>query len=409
MNLLVVSSCSRGCIFSSLLLLTISSLACNRDAPVLQQQATLLNNLVVLPVRVNGSQPLPFILDTGASVTVIDRRQAASLGFAVGGGVGVATGGGAVDASEINGIALQIGEQTLPDLTVVAIDLSGLAAGLGQHVAGILGYDIFRRYVVSIDYRAGLVTLHEPAQYVGPGTGEIVPVSVEEQVPFIRAQVVGVQGPSEAKLEFDTGKTGALTLTRGFVEANMLLKTGQREVAITAGALLPGQVPATVTRIQGLQIGQLNVRDVVTTVVPTQDAAGVSGDTVGILGAELLKRFTVVVDYSRSRVILIARSAAPPPDGDDDPIEFDMSGMSLAAQAPDYRDYVVRTVIAQSPAADAGVQNGDRLIAIDGRPARELALGEIRELFRKDGRQYVLQLQRGEAVIRTEIRTRRLL
>jgi hypothetical protein len=39
-------------------------------------------------------------------------------------------------------------------VTVVAIDLTGLHAGLGRHVDGILGYDIFCRYVVEIDYAA---------------------------------------------------------------------------------------------------------------------------------------------------------------------------------------------------------------------------------------------------------------
>lgn len=39
-------------------------------------------------------------------------------------------------------------------LDVIAVDLSGLASGLGHRIAGILGYDIFERYVVAIDYVA---------------------------------------------------------------------------------------------------------------------------------------------------------------------------------------------------------------------------------------------------------------
>ena len=379
--------------------------ACGRDSLVLEQEAELSNNLVVLPVRVNGSRPMPFILDTGASTNVIDRRQAGSLGLAVAGGVDVTTGGGDVDASEIEGVTLEIGDMSLRNLNAVAIDLSGLASGLGRPVAGILGYDIFQRYVVAIDYSRQVVTFHEPARYRPPDAGEAIPISIEENIPFVRARIPGLREPSEAKLEFDTGKTGALTLVRPYVDAAMLLKPGQREVAITAGALLPGQVPAVVTRIQRLQLGGFGVRDVVTTVVPTQDAAGVSGDTVGILGAEVLARSTVVIDYSRRQVNLLVRHA----ERDDQPFEFDMSGISMAAQGPEHRDYLVRLVIPESPAEEAGLQAGDRLIAIDGRPTREIALGDIRELFRKDGVLYALELQRGQAIVRADLRTRRLL
>ena len=93
--------------------------ACGRDSLVLEQEAELSNNLVVLPVRVNGSLPLPFILDTGASTNVIDRRQAGNLGLAV-------AGGGDVDASEIEGVTLEIGDLRLRNLNAIAIDLSGL-------------------------------------------------------------------------------------------------------------------------------------------------------------------------------------------------------------------------------------------------------------------------------------------
>jgi C-terminal processing protease CtpA/Prc len=66
-------------------------------------------------------------------------------------------------------------------------------------------------------------------------------------------------------------------------------------------------------------------------------------------------------------------------------------------------------VIEGSPAAEAGIESGDRLVAIDGRAARERTLGEIRDMFRKDGQQYALEFRRGETFIRAGLRTRRLL
>jgi predicted aspartyl protease len=112
---------------------------CNENATTKAREHEVANNLVVLPTRVNGSQELPFILDTGASATVIDRRQAENLGLSITRGADVSTGGGDVEASRINGVTLKIGDLSLPDLNVIAIDLAGLSAGLGRPVAGILG------------------------------------------------------------------------------------------------------------------------------------------------------------------------------------------------------------------------------------------------------------------------------
>jgi len=165
---------------------------------------------------------------------------------------------------------------------------------------------------------------------------------------------------------------------------------------------LPGQVPATVARIEGFALGEFRLSDVVTAIVPDRAAAGVSGTTVGILGGEALRRFTVAIDYSRNHVILT-------PSADAEPFEFDMSGISLTSQAPGYRDYVVRSVIPGSPALEAGVAAGDRLNSVDGKPARDLTLDQIRELFRKEGQLYALDLQRGEKTLRVDLRTRRLL
>jgi predicted aspartyl protease len=384
-------------------------LACSSSSLVLEQRATLTNNLVVVPVRVNGSQPLPFIVDTGASSSVIDPRPARDLKLTLRGDTTASTGGGNVNASAINGVTLQIGDLSLPNLNIVAIDLSGLAAGLGQPIAGILGYDLFQRYVVEIDYSAGFVRLHDPGRYLPDrrltaAQGQILPITIEDNTPFINAHVLGNLTAPAAKLEFDTGKTGALTLIREYFDTYSLRRAGQREIAVSAGALLPGQVPAIVTRVQGLQLGQLTINGIVAMIVPNRAAGDVTGTTVGILGGEVLKRFTVVIDYARNQVILKLPDRAL-----DESFEFDMSGISLAALGPDYRDYVVRALIPGSRAADLGVAIGDHLAAIDGTPASRLTLGDIRELLRKDGHAYAIELRRGDAVVRIELRTRRLL
>ena len=144
----------------------------------------LVNNLVFVSVRVGSSEALSFILDTGASATVLHRTVAERSRLDLRASEDARTGGGSVQTATATGITLFVGNASLPDVTLVAIDLSGLQAGLGRPVDGILGYDIFRRYVVEIDYAANAVRLHDPAGYRYDGQGDILPIVIEEQIPL---------------------------------------------------------------------------------------------------------------------------------------------------------------------------------------------------------------------------------
>jgi hypothetical protein len=316
-----------------------------------------------------------------------------------------------VGSTEVRDVLIDVGRLKLPQLTMVAIDLAPLAAGLGQPISGILGYDLFKQFVVQIDYARRTVAFHAPARYSAPADAEVLPIAIQDQVPLVSSEILGASGSAAVKLVLDTGQTSALTLVRSFVDRQRLLTPGQPEVRITTGALLPGQVPATVTRINGLKLGRFTLGHIVTNVAADTEAAGLDDDSTGILGGALLKRFIVAIDYSRNQLILESRSDQ----GVAEPTEFDMSGLSLVAQGDGYREYRVRSVIPASPGADAGVMAGDVIATINGRPAAELTLNEVRELFRRDGQECALELRRPGANVakvanvRTTLRTRRLL
>jgi predicted aspartyl protease len=363
----------------------------------------LVNNLVFVSVRVGSSEPLSFILDTGASATVLNRTVAERLGLDLHASEDARTGGGSVQTASATGVTLSVGSMSLPDVTVVAIDLSGLQAGLGRPVDGILGYEIFRRYVVAIDYAANTVRLHDPTEYRMPEKATFLPIVIEDQIPFAQVQLLRPTGDTtDAKVEVDTGQTGAMTLVKPYVDTNQLVAAQQPTVRIRTGAILSGGVTAEVVRIAGVRLGRFLVTNPIVNVTPDADGAGVSGGTVGLLGGEVLRRFTVTVDYSRSRIILEPNAQL------DAPMEFDMSGMSLAALSNSSM-YRVRTLIEQSPAADAGVAVGDLLIAIDGTLVRELTLNDIRQRFKVPGKRFALTLKRGDNMIELAITTRRLI
>src|SRR6476619_573981 len=66
------------------------------------------NNIILMQVRVNGSRPLKFIFDTGASHSGIDSKVAAELGLKPKGlADGTAT-GGRIKGTYMSGVSLSV-------------------------------------------------------------------------------------------------------------------------------------------------------------------------------------------------------------------------------------------------------------------------------------------------------------
>jgi predicted aspartyl protease len=357
---------------------------------------------VLVDVGINGLRPAAFILDTAAGASVLDRADLPKFQLRSTGQTEATTGGGSVAAGNVANVTFDINGIKLT-ADVLAVHLDNLEGGLGHSLDGILGYDVFKAYVVEIDYIQKTIRLNDPATYRYAGREQPLAISIEEQIPFIRLPFENKDGKAvQGKVEFDIGQTSGLLLIKTFVDEHQLIPALQQNVQITTGAILADKVSAYVTRIPALRLGETVMKDIVTTVSPTAENAGVEGDTVGLLGAEVLRRFKVIVDYSRSQVFL------EPNRNISDPFEFDMSGMSLAAQGVERREYRVRSVIRGTPAAEAGVSAGDLIVSIDNRPARELTLTEIRRLFRQPDRDFVLNLKRSAQSMRVTLKTRRL-
>ena len=113
-------------------------------------------SLVVIPVHINGHGPFRFLLDTGASRTILSVDVADDLKIPRGQKHALSTGGGDVPATLriINSIKAGGGE--LDRLEVVVTDFELMRR---LHVDGILGADYLRQFKVSIDYNNQVVEI----------------------------------------------------------------------------------------------------------------------------------------------------------------------------------------------------------------------------------------------------------
>lgn len=373
------------------------------DAPA-SVPLELTNNLVLVHTRVGQSEPAWFIVDTGAGASVVNAEWAERIGLKSEGEREVSASGGSLNAPVVTGADLVIGGAALQDVTLLAIPLAGLEAAVGRSLGGIIGWDLFARYVVEIDYAARMLHLHGPDSYRHEGPGTSLPIALEDNTPFVNATFVGPGGQTfPSKLLIDTGNAGTITLNTPFVRRHRLVEDSQRVVPIVASALLTGTAQRYVGRVEELRLGSFRFPQLLAIFAQDEEGDFAEANSDGLIGGDLLRRFLVVVDYSRRRLILVPR------EGMHRPTEFDMSGMSLGAVGPGFRSFRVRLVIPGSPAEEAGVEPGDLLLMIDGRSAAEVGLEEIRETLRRPGERHAFLLQRGESTLEVALTTRRMI
>jgi len=105
----------------------------------------------------------------------------------------------------------------------------------------------------------------------------------------------------------------------------------------------------------------------------------------GLIGPDVLSQFDLIVDYSRNRVIFEKNKRYGRRDS------YDRAGMWMGQDGEHFK---VIDVIAGGPADEAGIKQGETILAIDGVSTDQLLLPDVREKIRREavGRRITLSL-----------------
>jgi predicted aspartyl protease len=124
-----------------------------------------LGHSLLVPTSVSGADPAMFILDTGASQTLIARDFAAELARMRSAGDDVPLSG---ISGKINGIdaaddlKFKFGGFSVRCLDTLSVDLKRHSDDMGLEVAGFLGFPMLKLFSITIDYRNGMVKFECP-------------------------------------------------------------------------------------------------------------------------------------------------------------------------------------------------------------------------------------------------------
>jgi hypothetical protein len=365
----------------------------------------LVNQHIVLPVLVNGAGPFRIVLDTGMPMEQIglhDTAKTEALHLSCLDNVQVMVGGagGSGKAKPVRmaeGLTLQIGDLKLSD---AGATLLPPIPGFSAYSDGVIGGVLFRHFAVTVDNDRGLVILRRPESYQPPSGAAVLRLTRNHAASYVEATVqVGEAAPVSVSLVVDLGATHAVSLNER-EEAGIVVPPSA--IATTIGRGMSGYLEGRVGRIRSIELGGLKLTDVVATFPDRRHQSPRGMDSRdGNLGNGVLSRFNVTFDCAGERMVL------QPARRFTEPFEWDMSGIQ-AEPTPD-GSMRVREVLANSPAAEAGVRKEDLLVRIAGRPVDAKNYFDLREKLRKAGDTVPVELRRGKKQVDVSLKLRRLI
>ena len=346
----------------------------------------LINNHIYAVGSINGKRAR-FLVDTGG-VNIVSTAAAARLGVTASGKLAThGVGDDAPDLGLANADELRLGGAVLtkPVLFVTdAVDFDHLE---GTKADGVVGYEIFRRLRVTIDYQKKVLTLTDPAKFHPPAGAHVVPFEQADRIPKIQATLDGMP----VSLDVDTGSRSSLTLNTPFVKEHDLVARYHAAPESISGWGAGGPHRAREARFGALLLGDLAVKDVATELSGGTKGGFASDAESGNLGGGVLKRFTVTFDYDAKKMYLVPNASLGAPD------PYDRAGMWI-----NQADGVLHVVDVTDggPAKSAGLGAGDDILSMNGEPTsrrplydwrvrlRELPAGtSLALVVRKDGKE----------------------
>jgi hypothetical protein len=316
---------------------------------------------IYLPVTLNGKGPFLFELDNGGH-NILTSETAAALGLQKTGSFNATGAGTAVAQSGTARVTrVQIGNAVVTDQPFSVREFSAASNDRSPNPprAGVLGLELFERFVIAIDPRAKTVTLSRFDTIDRPATAPI-PLVFTEDAPLIEGSYDGEPGD----FMLDTGNAGPTIIEDYWAVPRGLTTELNKGVARGATKVTHGSVG----------VGPFDLNDeLVSYYGPAERGSEYSRAVAGIYGEPLLSRFKSTYDYSGGVVWL-----EPLPEVKPQP--FDRSGLSLAkAEGGALK---VAPVAGGSPAQKAGIAKDDLIGAIQGIPSTKLSRADAAAIFR---------------------------
>lgn len=403
---------------------------------------TFVNNLIIIPVEVNNTK-LNMLLDSGSEPSLIfsfpendtihlfNTKKIKISGL---GNEEIAEGiFSDKNTANINGYV----NKTF-DLLVILDENLNFSSRVGIPVNGILGYSFFKNNIIEIDYQKKRITIYKDRKVLEKRkmkSFSALPISVVNDRAYLNVKVKLDNKESDLKLLVDTGLGDGLWL---FEDEKIRSNSNYFEDVLGEG--IGGTVFGKKSRLEELDFSNFKFKS---PLVSYPDTASYKQlrlikNRNGSLGGEILKRFSVFMDYKGEQLYLKKNAFF------DNPFNYNMSGIEVQHDGIEWVKegtlndskqgstlnvndivfdnnnlkykftlkpvYVIATVRKNSPAETAGLLVGDRLLRINRKNVGNLSKEKIDAMLQEeDNKTIEIEIERKGEKKKIEFKLKKLL
>lgn len=384
-----------------------------------------INNLIFIPIKVNGVE-LNFLLDSGVEETILfsmeDKKEVSFFNVEKISLKGLGSEASIEGLKSKNNTLDVNGLKSTNHLLYIVLDQSfNLSYHIGIPVNGIIGYSFLKSNLVEINYERKRVTVHRDTKRIRNKIEkrfQNVPISIERSKPYISGNVVLNSNEIPVKLLIDIGNSDAIWL---FENNSKLINVPEKNFEDYLGKGFSGDVEGKRALIKKFSMSKFEFYN---PIIAFPDSSSIKNvkmvtDRAGSVGSEILKRFSVVFDYSNQKMFLRKNGSFY------SPFSYNKSGIELQHYGLQWVQetvhletipiiksddlsfkrneaennfkykfelkpvYIIVNVRKNSAAALSGLQKGDVLVSINKIPAYKYSLEKINLLLKTEEEKWV--------------------
>ncbi len=317
----------------------------------------LTGGVVIIKALLDGfSDSLSFILDTGSGGISLDSSTVADLGLAPSTPERIIRGiGGTRKVGFLRNRTLKIGELKIDSLNFHVVDYEVLSSLYGEKIDGIIGYSVFSRYILKINYDEFEVGFWTNGTIKYPRGGFLLRPRINP-LPLSAARI-GDHRSIGFNYLFDIGAGLTVLFSQDFVDDSLFLKV-KRTRYLKQGEGLGGKVDMYLSVMKELRIGPYRFKNVPINIFDDEYNVTSYPTLGGLVGNEIFRRFNCILNYDKRQIHLLPNSHFR------DPFDYAYSGIELYL----IDGKILTGVVPKgSPAYNAGIKEGDEIIGVNHR------------------------------------------
>ena len=245
----------------------------------------------VVELKINGKGPFRFILDTGATTTVIADDLSRELSLAPPQGLHVASPDGGTPPAIVRVDDLRIGDAALEGMIAAVMPLGGMLSGENAP-RGVLSASSFPGYLLIYDYPGRRISIRK-GSLDSADFKTSFQYTDDQVLPTVPIRIAG----HETQVHLDTGSGFGLTLPTKFLKELPLASQPKEAGKARTHA---GEFPISVARVDGaIELGKFKLD---LDEVRFSDVRPGPGPAVGNIGYDVLRHFVVTLDSKNRRL-----------------------------------------------------------------------------------------------------------